>query len=270
MKHKDLIDMHAADTGYRFPFGQPVLTVEQQDRSPKSVFVLGVYASAVHARWVNEKGMEQVEAFAVASEPEIFWRGGGAEEIIARIQLPPGMGRLEAAPTRLNGPSGSILDELVLAPLGLERTDAWLCDLVPFSCQNQRQKTKVREVYNEWRKTTDLPEVNMIPAPRRIEDERREQILAELRASGADTLITLGDFPVQQFLMMMFPEWTWNKLSEIEAAIGYGVTEPVTLDGRTLNVLPLAHPRQIGGLGEHEKGWRVRHEAWVAKRADGE
>ena len=34
-----------------FPFGMPIMPVQQADRSPKRVFVLGVYASAVHARW---------------------------------------------------------------------------------------------------------------------------------------------------------------------------------------------------------------------------
>jgi hypothetical protein len=33
-----------------FPFGQPVLEIVQADRTPKCVFVLGVYASAVHAQ----------------------------------------------------------------------------------------------------------------------------------------------------------------------------------------------------------------------------
>lgn len=32
-----------------FPFGEPVKAVTQTDRSEKDVFVLGVYASAVHA-----------------------------------------------------------------------------------------------------------------------------------------------------------------------------------------------------------------------------
>jgi hypothetical protein len=36
-----------------FPFGQLVQDVVQTDRTPKKVFVLGVYASAVHARWMN-------------------------------------------------------------------------------------------------------------------------------------------------------------------------------------------------------------------------
>jgi len=60
---------------YSFPFGQPLVPVKQQDRSPKKVFILGVYASAVHAKWRNEIGNVLVQALAVASEPYIFWRG---------------------------------------------------------------------------------------------------------------------------------------------------------------------------------------------------
>jgi len=39
-----------------FPFGEEVHKVEQKDRSPKQVFILGVYASAVHARWLDNDG----------------------------------------------------------------------------------------------------------------------------------------------------------------------------------------------------------------------
>ena len=41
---------------YFYPFGETVRRLVQQDRTPKQVFVLGVYASAVHARW--KKGNE--------------------------------------------------------------------------------------------------------------------------------------------------------------------------------------------------------------------
>lgn len=45
-----------------FPFGEPLKKVQQQDRSPKKVFVLGVYASAVHARWIDKDGKQKVAA----------------------------------------------------------------------------------------------------------------------------------------------------------------------------------------------------------------
>ena len=66
----------------RFPFGEKVRKVAQEDRTPKEVFVLGVYASAVHARWVDADGKTVVKALAVASEPYIFWRGEGAYVIL--------------------------------------------------------------------------------------------------------------------------------------------------------------------------------------------
>lgn len=121
---------------WRFPFGEPVRKVVQADRGPKKVFVLGVYASAVHARWIGLNGKQMVAALAVASEPCIFWTGDGAEGIIEKIQIPGKLGKLVPANRRFNGPSGIALDEKILGPLDLERRDAWLCDLVPHSCVN--------------------------------------------------------------------------------------------------------------------------------------
>lgn len=71
---------------YRFPFGERLHRLVQEDRTPKKVFVLGVYASAVHARWMKD-GKVECPALAVASEPRIFWDGNEdeAREIIGRI-----------------------------------------------------------------------------------------------------------------------------------------------------------------------------------------
>jgi hypothetical protein len=41
---------------WQFPFGQPVNKVVQNNRTPKQVFVLGVDASAVHAKWIDANG----------------------------------------------------------------------------------------------------------------------------------------------------------------------------------------------------------------------
>ena len=119
-----------------FPFGQMVRRVVQKDRGAKRVFILGAYASAVHARWTDEEGVTLIRALGVASEPCIFWAGQGAEDIVAAIDIPQGAGRLVPAPCSLNGPSGRSVDNDFLAPLGLVRKDAWLCDLVPHSCMN--------------------------------------------------------------------------------------------------------------------------------------
>ncbi len=60
---------------YYFPFGQELKKVEQIEKASKDAFVLGVYASAVHAKWLDKNDKQKVSALAVASEPEILWRG---------------------------------------------------------------------------------------------------------------------------------------------------------------------------------------------------
>jgi len=99
---------------YYYPFGETVKPLVQQDRSPKKVFVLGVYASAVHARWMKPGQKRPVcTALAVASEPRIFWDGNPeeAKEIISRINFPKELGTLEPADPKFNGPSAKVLDE---------------------------------------------------------------------------------------------------------------------------------------------------------------
>ncbi|OFW56550.1 MAG: hypothetical protein A2133_08530, partial [Actinobacteria bacterium RBG_16_64_13] len=102
-----------------FPFGMPITPVRQMDATPKRVFVLGVYASAVHARWVADNGKTIINALAVASEPEIFWRGEDADKLIEQIPAPHGAGRLVPANKTLNGPSGVTLDSMFLESLGI-------------------------------------------------------------------------------------------------------------------------------------------------------
>ena len=121
---------------YHFPFGETVKPLVQEDRTPKKVFVLGVYASAVHARWKNGANTK-CNALAVASEPRIFWD---------------------------------------------------------------------------------------------------------------------GNIPIKQFLNVV-AKVDFKSLQEYKELHGYGIPADVTIIGRHIKVLPLAHPRQIGGLGSHSSEW---------------
>ena len=47
-----------------FPFGMPITPVRQADTSPKRIFVLGVYASAVHACWAADDGKTIINQYA--------------------------------------------------------------------------------------------------------------------------------------------------------------------------------------------------------------
>ena len=102
---------------FYFPFGQKLYPLVQEDKSPKKVFVLGVYASAVHARWKKD-GQIICQALAVASEPRIFWDGDPTEakQIIDAVTIPAELGTLEPAGRQLNGPSAKVLDENILKP----------------------------------------------------------------------------------------------------------------------------------------------------------
>jgi uracil-DNA glycosylase len=251
-----------------FPFGQPLSKVQQQDRTPKKAFVLGVYASAVHARWVDANGKQKVSALAVMSEPEIFWRGENAAELIAQIQIPEAAGKLtEPTNKNLNGPSGRALDELYLKPLGLTRNDAWLCDLLPESRVNPSQRQAVHNQYDAAAKEYNLPAAT-IPDFTKTElnsRERRQEIVQELEESKADTLILLGDLPIQWFLKFYCPEYT--KLSDFgKNREEYGKPRNLTINGKPYKVLALCHPRQADRLGSSSEEWGKLHEQWISSR----
>ena len=252
---------------YQFPFGQELHPLVQQDRSPKKVFVLGVYASAVHARWKRD-GQIVCQALAVASEPRIFWDGDPEEarSIIGAIHMPPELGSLEPAGRQLNGPSAKVLDENILAPLGFTRRDAWLCDLLPETRLNPSQAKALKEKYEPIREKYGLNEVTIPKRPSRFCDEARSrEITAELMESRAELLVLLGDIPVKEYLNRV-ARVDFSTLQEYVDRYGYGNPTEVTINGKPLRVLPLAHPRQIGALGAHSEKWCQMHRDWEQGR----
>jgi hypothetical protein len=251
---------------YYFPFGEELKPLKQQDRTPKKVFVLGVYASAVHARW--KCGSTIVcQALAVASEPRIFWDGNPDEaaEIIGKIKIPKELGTLETAGSHLNGPSAKVLDEHILAPLGFTRKDAWLCDLLPETRLNPSQVKALKEKYEPKMKDFGLNEVTIPKRPNVFSDRKRcEEIVAEIEESKADMLVLLGDIPIKQFLNVV-AEVDYNSLLEYKNQYGYGISTEAVINGKSYKILPLAHPRQIGALGGHSENWFKEHKKWEDK-----
>lgn len=249
-----------------FPFGSKLQKVEQQDKSPKKVFVLGVYASAVHAKWIDSDGKVKVNALAVASEPYIFWKGDNADQIIKEIQIRPELGKLNPADERFNGPSGKVLDELFLKPLGYSREDAWLCDLLPNSRINPNQQKAIDKKYNPLIKDFGLPEctIPQFSSAELNNPSRIHEIVAELKQSQADTILLLGDAPIKHFLLHFSKA---NKLSDFgKTKEEYGRIHQISIKGKTSQVLPLVHPRQAGKLGSNSQDWSNLHENWVVRK----
>ena len=251
---------------YYFPFGEELKPLKQQDRTPKKVFVLGVYASAVHARWSLGPRKEDLmcAAMAVASEPRIFWDGNPDEaaEIISRIKVPKGLGTLKPAGKNLNGPSAKVLDEHILAPLGFTRKDAWLCDLLPETRLNSHQADVIKDKYNPYIKEYGLNEVTIPQRPNVFCDKKRcDEIVAEIEESKAEIVVLLGDIPIKQFLNVV-AKVEYNSLLEYKNQYGYGISTEAVINGKSYKILPLAHPRQIGALGGHSESWYNEHKKW--------
>jgi len=251
-----------------FPFGQLVQEVVQKDRTPKNVFILGVYASAVHAHWVDTSEKTIVNALAVASEPYIFWHGENAESIIQKIAIPKELGKLTPAKQDFNGPSGLALDNLILNPLGLDRPDVWLCDLVPHSCVNLSQSKAIERAYLPIASKYGLAEHTVPPVPNPLTDEdRRKAISDEIIESEAKVLILLGDKPLQWFLTYF--DNRWRKLSDFgRDNRAYGQLHNARVGSKGIKILPLAHPRQIAKLGQSSAVWYDVHKNWLEKSAN--
>ncbi|MFB3880990.1 MAG: uracil-DNA glycosylase family protein [Armatimonadota bacterium] len=211
-----------------------------------------------------------MKALAVASEPYIFWRGENVGAIVREIPIPEQLGMLEPADPALNGPTGIALDEWILGPLGLKREDAWLCDLVPHSCMNSRQRAAIARAYQPAVNSYGLPAPSVPGVPRRLATEcRRQQILAEIESSEAGTLVLLGDQPIQWFLSHY--DGRWHRLRDFGTdSQTYGVLHHVHLGTKTLGILPLAHPRQIARLGPASGRWYDLHQAWVRRTGPGQ
>ena len=159
---------------YQYPFGEESHPLVQEDRTPKKAFVLGVYASSVHARWVKN-GEVICNSLPIADEPRLFWDGNEKEEneIISRVAIPEALGALEPLGNHINGAVSKVLDEDILAPLGLSRDEVWLCDCLPEPRLFPSEYIDIRDKYNPLIRDYDLNDVTIRKRPVVFCDERR-------------------------------------------------------------------------------------------------
>lgn len=145
---------------YSYPFGRKLKPVQPTPLRTQTVMVIGVYPSAVHARWVSPSGKTLIKAVAVDNEPEPFWDGTGESDFVNSVakSVPAEAGRLETPVSGLNGPSGRVLSELYLAPLGLERELCWIVDIVDHYLINDQQVAALHRDYEPLVQSGILPE----------------------------------------------------------------------------------------------------------------
>ncbi len=251
---------------YQYPFGEVSNPLVQEDRTPKKAFVLGVYASSVHARWVKN-GEVICNSLPIADEPRLFWDGNEKEEneIISRVAIPEALGALEPLGNHINGPVSKVLDEDILEPLGLSRDEVWLCDCLPEPRLFPSEYIDIRDKYNPLIKDYDLNDVTIRRRPVVFCDERRaREISEELIESEAELLILLGDITIGQYLRKA-AKTPYRSLEEYSEEFGYGERSTVTIRGREIEILPVAHPRQIGVYGAYNERWHKAHMEWEKK-----
>lgn len=53
-----------------------------------------------------------------------------------------------------------------------------------------------------------------------------------------------------------------RSLREYVEHYDYGSQTETEINGKKYKILPIAHPRQIGGLGSHNDDWYRQHQEW--------
>lgn len=249
-----------------FPFGKKVLTVSQTDRTPKPVFVLGVYSSAVFAQFKQYNTDSVIRNIPIDNEPEIFWSGGQetVKKIIADIKLPKLTGKLLPETRVSNGLLGRMLDKYYLHPLKLQRDQVWICNLIPHLVTNKNNRKSIKR-YNDLSSKLNLVKASIPTKKQRwdfITKKRLTEIIEEIFQSRAEVIISLGQQPLKWF----FKEFD-NDLGNLLSVQDYGLTTEVKIESVNFKLIPLFHPRQL--LKEKNIDTRVGllHYDWIKTKA---
>lgn len=249
----------------RFPFGLASGRCEPRTASPAKAVVLGVYPSALHVRWTAPEGYDGVRALAVAPEPWPFWDGGDQDERLVQwmndVEWQQEWGHLAPA-GRLNGSSGVLVRDRVLAPLGLALDDVWLTDAVPFFFVHRGAGTQgaaMSERYDRFAAEAGLP-LHVLPdrpSAQRLVDlavtEEAGRLREELRQAAAPFLITLGN----EALAVAAALLEGDVPARLSPGDGYGRRVQTRLGRDSMELLPLVHPGQRGA------SWTATHDRWI-------
>lgn len=245
-----------------FPFGEKVRRLIQKDQTPKKYFVIGSYASAVHATWRSAEDKIFSKALPVANEPEILWKGVPSEsgEIIRRIKVPPEAGRLSQPGKWVNGGVGRLFDIEILRPLDIFRTDVWLVLLIPYTVANKGQR-KALNRYTRAAGEYNLPVSNIKFSNIKtslVDHNRIRELLNELEVAKAEVIITLGDLPLYHFIRLFEPEKRTLSCFKM-----YGQLHTIKINDKSYQLLPLYHPKAGEKVGSYTQQWKNVHSNWI-------
>lgn len=234
-------------------------TVGSQDRSERSGSNFKTGAPG-HPRWAGSIPVRLRFRCAAARSRTRLTRAispADASGALRRVRFPSASARgPDQGFSHLGqGASGVVLDSLYLNPLGIEREECWITDLVQSYLANDGQLSRISKSYEP------LVDEGIVPAARlrrragkvtHLPDYREESLRRELEEASPELVITLGNEPLQCL-----------GLDPLDPS-SYGTEREVPVLGSSVRLLALVHPRQSGALGQSSPKWTAAHREWVA------
>ena len=206
-------------------------------------------------------------ALAVDDEPTPFWEGDGELDFIAAWRQGVGFrdewGHIQAAP-RFNGPSGQKLRKMLLDPLALDHGDVWVTDCLDLYHASKGNAGRVTDTYQALVEhladgPASLPEASLLPHPTEAEIVRMAisqhipRLLAEIQICVPDRIVTLGNAALRVIRHLAgAPEDVPSRLS---ANASYGQPRQLVVGGRSIELVPLAHPAAPAVYQEAHQRW---------------
>jgi Asp-tRNA(Asn)/Glu-tRNA(Gln) amidotransferase A subunit family amidase len=206
----------------------------------------------------------QVQVLAVDDEPVVFWDGDDAADRVHRwsgqVGWQPSWGRVSPSG---NGTSGRSVIKDVLRPLGTTMDRCYVTDCLPrYHLKNGAgsQGSAMRERYEPFASARGLPGFSLPqrpPRPAFVQQavrENGEALADQLRASGAEVAVTLGEEAADVFAAIVGAEPVGLRR---DGDYGRERRVPTTFGVRAW--IPLIHP------GLRVPRWRKHHEEWALR-----
>lgn len=253
----------------RFPFGQPVLPRAPHVTEPRPLYVLGAYPSALHIRWLPPPPLKKIQAIAVGNEPDFFWDGRDEENLIKEwckaVQFAQSWGNVEPA-GKLNGSSGSWLNDYILTPLNFTRAQAWISDCLDTYRCSKGLSERIIDTYSPFAKKAGLPAAKLLPHPSEAEivskalADHLVRLKNEIALANPEMIITLGNAALRVLPHVLAVQGNApEKLSSSPKEYANRL-KVETKSGKYADWIPLGHP---AAPAEYQRA----HERWIKNRS---
>jgi hypothetical protein len=187
---------------------------------------------------------------AVDNEPVPFWNGLDEDEHVVRWKAAVGFrdgawGEVTGVGD-LNGSSGVWVDTSVLAPLGANREEACITDCIDLYFSSSGGAARIADTYKPFAERVGLPAVRLSAHPSENDIVKQgarfhsERLLRELSNAAPDIVVTLGNAALR--VLRAVAGVTTDGPSKLQADSSYGAELALSVGGRRMTWLPLAHP----------------------------